>query len=440
MLPIMEHPFGGSWGYQPLGLFAPSSKLGSPEDFARFVNACHEARIGVALDWVPGHFPNDDHGLVAFDGNPLYEHADPREGFHRDWNTLIYNYGRHEVRNFLIASALYWIETFHVDALRVDAVASMLYRDYSRGAGEWVPNIHGGRENLEAIAFLREMNGVLDERCPGAITIAEESTAFPGVTTRVEHGGLGFHYKWNMGWMNDTLRFFKRDPVHRHWHIDDILFGLCYAFSEKFVLPLSHDEVVHGKGALIEKMPGDDWRRHAQLRLLFGLMWTHPGKKLLFMGGELAQENEWDHDAPFPWPHPFNELKNGVRNWVRDVNALYRDSKPLHRLDAQPEGFAWIVADDRENCVIAYRRSSGVRASDVIVVLNFTPAPRENYRIGVPFRGAWRELLNSDAEIYGGSGVGNLGGGKTEDVAAHGEAQSVNLTLPPFGVVVLAAE
>ena len=440
MLPIMEHPFGGSWGYQPLGLFAPSSKLGSPEDFARFVNACHEARIGVALDWVPGHFPNDDHGLVAFDGNPLYEHADPREGFHRDWNTLIYNYGRHEVRNFLIASALYWIETFHVDALRVDAVASMLYRDYSRGAGEWVPNIHGGRENLEAIAFLREMNGVLDERCPGAITIAEESPAFPGVTTRVEHGGLGFHYKWNMGWMNDTLRFFKRDPVHRHWHIDDILFGLCYAFSEKFVLPLSHDEVVHGKGALIEKMPGDDWRRHAQLRLLFGLMWTHPGKKLLFMGGELAQENEWDHDAPFPWPHPFNELKNGVRNWVRDVNALYRDSKPLHRLDAQPEGFAWIVADDRENCVIAYRRSSGVRASDVIVVLNFTPAPRENYRIGVPFRGAWRELLNSDAEIYGGSGVGNLGGGKTEDVAAHGEAQSVNLTLPPFGVVVLAAE
>jgi 1,4-alpha-glucan branching enzyme len=439
LLPIMEHPFGGSWGYQPLGLFAPTSKLGSPDDFARFVNACHAAGIGVALDWVPGHFPNDDYGLVAFDGNPLYEHADPREGFHRDWNTLIYNYGRHEVRNFLIASALWWIETFHVDALRVDAVASMLYRDYSREPGEWVPNIHGGRENLEAIGFLREMNGVIDERCPGAITIAEESTAFPGVTQRPGDGGLGFHYKWNMGWMNDTLRFFKRDPVHRHWHLDDILFGLCYAFSEKFVLPLSHDEVVHGKGSLIAKMPGDDWRRHAQLRLLFGLMWTHPGKKLVFMGDELAQEEEWNHDAPFPWPHPFNALKNGVRRWVGDLNALYAGHPQLYRLDASDAGFRWIVADDRQNCVLAYRRSAGESASDIVVVLNCTPAPRENYRIGVPFRGVWRELLNSDAEIYGGSGMGNLGGGQTADVPAHGEAQSVDLMLPPLGLVVIGA-
>jgi 1,4-alpha-glucan branching enzyme len=439
LMPIMEHPFGGSWGYQPLGLFAPTSKLGSPDDFARFVNACHSSGVGVALDWVPGHFPNDDHGLIAFDGNPLYEHADPREGFHRDWNTLIYNYGRHEVRNFLIASALWWIETFHIDALRVDAVASMLYRDYSREPGEWTPNIYGGRENLEAIAFLREMNGVIDERCPGAIVIAEESTAFPGVTQRPEHGGLGFHYKWNMGWMNDALRFFKRDPVHRHWHLDDILFGLCYAFSEKFVLPLSHDEVVHGKGSLINKMPGDNWRRHAQLRLLFGLMWTHPGKKLLFMGGELAQEEEWNHDAPFPWPHPFNALKNGMRRWVADLNALYAGHPQLHMLDASDAGFRWIVADDRQNCVLAYRRSAGEAASDIVVVLNCTPAPRENYCIGVPFRGAWKELLNSDAEIYGGSGLGNLGGGQTADVFAHGEEQSVELLLPPLGVVVIGA-
>ena len=439
LMPIMEHPFGGSWGYQPLGLFAPSSKLGGPDDFARFVNACHASDIGVALDWVPGHFPNDAHGLIAFDGNPLYEHADPREGFHRDWNTLIYNYGRHEVRNFLIASALWWIETFHVDALRVDAVASMLYRDYSREPGEWTPNIYGGRENLEAIAFLREMNGVIAERCPGVIAIAEESTAFPGVTQRVEHGGLGFHYKWNMGWMNDTLRFFKRDPVHRHWHLDDILFGLCYAFSEKFVLPLSHDEVVHGKGSLIAKMPGDDWRRHAELRLLFGLMWTHPGKKLVFMGGELAQETEWSHDAPFPWPHPFDALKNGVRRWVGDLNALYVRHPQLYKLDASDAGFRWIVADDRQNCVLAFRRSSGEAASDIVVVLNCTPAPRENYRVGVPFSGAWRELLNSDAEIYGGSGFGNLGGGETRGIPAHGEAQSVELVLPPLGVVVISA-
>ncbi len=437
LLPVMEHPFGGSWGYQPLGLFAPTAKLGEPEDFARFVDACHAAGIGVAVDWVPGHFPNDEYGLVLFDGNPLYEHADPREGFHHDWNTLIYNYGRHEVRNFLIASALHWIETFHVDALRVDAVASMLYRDYSRPEGQWVPNIYGGRENLEAIAFLRELNETIDWHCPGAKTIAEESTAFPGVTQKVEHGGLGFHYKWNMGWMNDTLRFFRRDPIHRHWHLDDILFGLYYAFSEKFVLPLSHDEVVHGKGSLLDKMPGDDWRRHAQLRLLYGLMWTHPGKKLLFMGGELAQENEWSHEAPFPWPHPYNQLKNGVRAWVRDLNALYREKPQLYRLDAAWEGFGWIVADDRANSVLAYRRSAGEREEDLVVVLNLTPAPRENYRVGVPFRGPWRELLNSDAESYGGSGMGNYGGGETEDVASHGEAQSVSLRLPPLAALII---
>ncbi|WP_294537800.1 1,4-alpha-glucan branching protein GlgB [uncultured Rhodoblastus sp.] len=440
LMPIMEHPFGGSWGYQPLGLFAPTSRLGGPDDFARFIDACHRAGIGVALDWVPGHFPNDAYGLVSFDGNPLYEHADPREGFHRDWNTLIYNFGRHEVRNFLIASALYWIETFHVDALRVDAVASMLYRDYSRSEGEWIPNVYGGRENFEAIGFLREMNGVLAERCPGAITIAEESTAFPGVTTSVEYGGLGFHYKWNMGWMNDTLHYLARDPIYRKWHHNDLLFSICYAFSETFVLPLSHDEVVHGKGALVNKLPGDEWRRHAQLRLLYGYMWTHPGKKLLFMGCELAQDTEWNHDTGFPWPHPFNLLKNGMRRWVRDLNALYRAYPAMHRLDASYEGFNWIVTDDHENCVIGYRRSIGQREKDIVVVLNFTPEPRFSYRIGAAFKGAWRELLNSDAEVYGGSGLGNFGGGETEDIPSHGDAQSIVLTLPPFGVVVLAAE
>ena len=439
LLPIMEHPFGGSWGYQPLGLFAPTARLGGPEDFARFIDACHAAGLGVALDWVPGHFPNDAHGLVAFDGNALYEHADVREGFHRDWNTLIYNYGRHEVRSFLIASALYWVETFHVDGLRVDAVASMLYRDYSRAEGEWIPNIHGGRENYEAIGFLREMNQVLTERCPTAITIAEESTAFPRVTEKVENGGLGFHFKWNMGWMHDTLRFFQREPIHRRWHFEDILFGLNYAFSERYVLPLSHDEVVHGKGSLISRMPGDFWRRCANMRLLFGLMWTHPGKKLLFMGGEFAQEQEWDHDAPFPWPHSHDEPRNGLRRLVRDLNQIYRDHPSLHRLDAQPQGFRWIIADDAQNSVLAFRRSQGEARHDVVVVLNLTPEPRENYRIGVPFKGGWREMLNSDAACYGGSGIGNQGGGETEDIGSHGESQSISLTLPPLAVLLLAA-
>ena len=438
LMPVMEHPFGGSWGYQPLSLFAPTARLGSPRDFARFIDACHTAGLGVALDWVPGHFPNDAHGLARFDGTALYEHADAREGFHKDWNTLIYNYGRHEVRNFLIASALHWIEAFHIDALRVDAVASMLYRDYSRDAGEWVPNVHGGRENLEAIGFLKEMNAAIRDLGAGAIAIAEESTAFPGVSAPLEQGGLGFQYKWNMGWMNDTLRFFQRDPVHRRFHLNDLTFSLVYAFSEKFVLPLSHDEVVHGKGSLIARMPGDPWRRHAQLRLLYGWMWLHPGKKLLFMGCELAQESEWNHDGALPWPHPDDKLKNGVRRWVADLNALYRDTPALHEGDASPEGFAWIIADDSVNSVLAFRRRAGAR--EVVAVLNLTPAPRENYRIGAPFSGRWRELLNSDAEIYGGSGWGNLGGGATEAIPAHGEAQSVTLSVPPFGVVVFGAE
>ena len=437
LLPITEHPFGGSWGYQPLGLFAPTARLGPPEAFARFVDRCHAAGIGVILDWVPAHFPSDEHGLARFDGTALYEHEDPRQGFHRDWNTLIYNLGRREVRGFLIASALWWIERFHLDGLRVDAVASMLYRDYSREPGEWVPNHLGGRENFEAVSFLQELNTLVGARGRGAVTIAEESTAWPGVTTPVHHGGLGFHFKWNMGWMHDTLRYFARDPIHRRHHGDDVTFGLVYAFSENFMLPISHDEVVHGKGSLLARMPGDEWQRFANLRLCLALMWTHPGKKLLFMGCEFGAQDEWNVDVPFPWPHPDDRFRRGAMQLVRDLNGLYRGTPALHRLDHAPEGFAWVVADDDVNSVFAFTRSADDGAPPLLVVANMTPVPRHDYRIGVPVAGTWRERLNSDAGLYGGSGLGNDGARTTTAAPSHGQRQSLSLTLPPLALLVL---
>ncbi|MBP0491289.1 1,4-alpha-glucan branching protein GlgB [Roseomonas indoligenes] len=437
LLPIMEHPFGGSWGYQPLGLFAPTARFGSPEGFSRFVDACHAAGIGVILDWVPAHFPSDPHGLAQFDGTALYEHADPREGFHKDWNTLIYNFGRNEVRGFLIASAMHWLERFHVDGLRVDAVASMLYRDYSRNAGEWVPNRYGGRENLEAVEFLKELNETVRLRCPGAIMVAEESTAWPGVSAPVSEGGLGFHYKWNMGWMHDTLHYMQEDPVNRRWHHGEMTFGLVYAFSEKFMLPLSHDEVVHGKGSLLGKMPGDDWQKRANLRAYFGFMWTHPGKKLLFMGCELAQPTEWNHDSQLPWHLLDDPRHRGVQALVRDLNRAYRDLPALHRRDCDPAGFAWVIGDDVANSVYAYLRYEE-GAPPVLVVCNLTPVPRDGYRIGVPQGGWWREVLNSDAGEYGGSNLGNGGGVDADAEPAHGHPASLVLTLPPLSTLILS--
>jgi 1,4-alpha-glucan branching enzyme len=443
-LPIMEHPFGGSWGYQPLGLFAPSARFGTPAGFASFVDRCHGAGLGVILDWVPAHFPSDEHGLVRFDGTALYEHHDPREGFHQDWNTLIYNLGRHEVCAFLIASALEWLEHFHVDGLRVDAVASMLYRDYSRKEGEWIPNIHGGRENLEAVAFLRKLNQVIGERCPGTLMIAEESTAWPGVSAPVEEGGLGFTHKWNMGWMHDTLRYMARDPLYRQHHHHDMTFGLIYAFSEKFILPISHDEVVHGKGSLLNKMPGADiGTRLANLRAYLGFMWTHPGKKLLFMGCEFGQLEEWNHDGSPQWNLLDVPGHRGVQRLVRDLNRLYGAEPALHCRDCTPDGFSWVVGDDSRNSVYAFlRRGEEERDAPVLAVLNMTPMPRENYRIGVPATdsatpAAWHELLNTDAAVYGGNGIGNGGAVTAAAQASHGLAHSLMLTLPPLSVLIL---
>jgi 1,4-alpha-glucan branching enzyme len=436
LMPITAHPFGGSWGYQPLGLYAPHAEHGDPAAFARFVDRCHLAGIGVLLDWVPAHFPTDAHGLMRFDGTALYEHEDPREGFHQDWNTLIYNMGRHEVRGFLVASALHWLEHFHVDGLRVDAVASMLYRDYSRADCEWIPNYYGGRENLEAIQFLRQMNQAVAERCPGAITIAEESTAFPGVTQPVEHDGLGFNYKWNMGWMHDTLVYISRDPVYRSHDHHQITFGLVYAFSEQFMLPLSHDEVVHGKGSLIGRMPGDQWQRFANLRAYFGFMWGHPGKKLLFMGGEIAQEREWNHERELDWWLLQDPLHRGMRDLVRDLNRVYTEQPALHCNDGDGHGFGWIVEDDRANSVFAFCRSHG-GVPPVIIISNMTPVPRNGYRIGAPASGTWREVLNTDAVAYGGSGVGNLGRVVASGVPSHGQPNSICLTLPPLATVML---
>jgi 1,4-alpha-glucan branching enzyme len=439
LLPIMEHPFGGSWGYQPLSQFAPSARFGTPEDFAYFVDACHRAGLGVILDWVPAHFPSDAHGLAHFDGTALYEHSDPREGFHKDWNTLIYNLGRREVQGFLIASALYWLEHFHIDGLRVDAVASMLYRDYSREPGEWIPNRHGGRENLESVDFLRRLNTIVAERCPGAITIAEESTAWPGVSKPVDEGGLGFSYKWNMGWMHDTLRYISHDPIHRPWHHNDMTFGLVYAFSERFILPLSHDEVVHGKYSLFGRVPGDDWQKLATLRAYFAFMWTHPGKKLLFMGGEIGQRREWDHDGEIEWHLLRDPGHAGLQRLVGDLNRLYVKEPALHESDCDSRGFRWIVGDDHANSVFAYER----RASDappVIVIVNMTPVSRHDYRIGVPRAGTWREILNTDSESYGGSNLGNMTQVSTASHATHGHAQSLSLLLPPLAALVLTFE
>jgi 1,4-alpha-glucan branching enzyme len=437
LLPITEHPFGGSWGYQPIGLFAPTSRYGTPAGFARFVDAMHGAGIGVILDWVPAHFPNDAHGLARFDGTALYEHVDPREGFHRDWNTLIYNFGRREVQGFLIASAVFWLQTFHIDGLRVDAVASMLYRDYSRQPGEWIPNAFGGRENLEAIAFIRHLNAVVAERCPGAMMIAEESTAWPGVTHPIAEGGLGFSYKWNMGWMHDTLRYMEREPVHRHYHHDDVTFGLLYAFSERFILPLSHDEVVHGKHSLIGKMPGDRWQRFANLRAYFGFMWAHPGKKLLFMGGEFAQGHEWSHDGSIDW-HRLDEREHaGMQRLICDLNRLYADEPALHRYDTEARGFRWVVGDDVANSVFAFLRLADDGVPPILTVCNMTPVARDDYRIGVPLAGKWDEIFNSDSDLYGGSNQGNGGAVGTEFISAHGERQSVSLVLPPLAVLLL---
>ena len=440
LLPITEHPFGGSWGYQPLSMFAPTARYGEPEGFARFVDALHAAGIGIILDWVPAHFPGDAHGLARFDGTALYEHLDPREGFHQDWNTLIYNFGRREVQGFLIASALHWLEHFHVDGLRVDAVASMLYRDYSRKAGEWVPNVHGGRENLEAVGFLRHLNAVVAERCPGAMVIAEESTAWPGVTQPVSEHGLGFAYKWNMGWMHDTLQYIERDPVHRAYHHDEITFGLLYAFSEKFILPLSHDEVVYGKHSLIGKMPGDDWQKFANLRAYFGFMWAHPAKKLLFMGGEIAQWREWNHDTEIDWHLLQNPAHAGVQRLVRDLNKVYRAEPALHARDADGAGFRWLIGDDRANSVFAFLRFGGVGTKPVLVLCNMTPAPRHDYHVGVPLAGLWREIANTDSRFYGGSDMGNEGAVHTVESPAHGERQSLRLTLPPLATVMLRPE
>lgn len=439
LMPIMEHPFGGSWGYQPLSQFAPTARFGTPDDFAAFVNACHQADIGVILDWVPAHFPTDTHGLAQFDGTALYEYGNPLEGFHQDWDTLIYNLGRTEVHGFMLASALHWLKHFHIDGLRVDAVASMLYRDYSRKAGEWVPNRHGGRENLEAIDFLRHLNDVVALETPGALVIAEESTAWPGVSQSTQQGGLGFAYKWNMGWMHDSLHYIQQDPVYRAHHHNELSFGLMYAWSERFVLPISHDEVVHGKRSLIDKMPGDRWQKFANLRAYLSFMWGHPGKKLLFMGCEFGQWREWNHDQQLDWYLLQYPEHRGVQKLVSDLNRLYREEPALHDQDDAPQGFQWLIGDDAVNSVYAWLRWSK-EGRPVLVVANFTPVPRAAYRIGVPFAGRWVELLNSDADTYAGSNYGNSGGAFTEEVPSHGQALSLELNLPPLAVLILRPE
>ncbi len=438
LMPIAEHPFDGSWGYQPIGLYAPTARCGEPAGLQRFVTRCHAADLSVILDWVPGHFPADAHGLVRFDGTHLYEHADPREGSHPDWGTLIYNYGRLEVRDFLIGNARYWIECFGIDGLRVDAVASMIYRDYSRASGEWLPNKHGGRENLEAIAFLRRMNEELGAAYPTALTIAEESTSWPGVSQPTNSGGLGFHYKWNMGWMNDVLRYFARDPLYRAHHQNELTFGLMYAFQEHFVLPLSHDEVVHGKGSLLGKMPGDRWQRFANLRLLLAFMYAHPGRKLLFMGGEFGQLREWDHNHSLDWHLLDDPAHRGIQTLVRELNRAYRSLPALHARDSEAGGFEWLSHEEHALSVLAFLRHGHDPAQRIIVVCNFTPVVRHAYRLGVPAHGAWRECLNSDSDYFGGSNLGNHGAPLVaEPVAAHGRATSLLLNLPPLAAIYL---
>ncbi len=437
LLPVMEHPYTGSWGYQVIGFFAPTSRFGTPDDFKFFIDACHEAGLGVLLDWVPGHFPKDAHGLSRFDGTALFEHADPRQGEHQDWGTLIFNYGRHEVRAFLVSSALFWLREFHLDGLRVDAVASMLYLDYSRKAGEWVPNKYGGRENLDAVDFLRHLTSVVRGEQPGVALMAEESTSWPGVTRDVHLGGLGFTHKWNMGWMHDMLAYCAQDPIFRKWHHDKITFSLLYAYSEKFLLPFSHDEVVHGKKSLLAKMPGDAWQQHATLRALFGYMFVHPGRKLLFMGAEIGQWREWNHDWELDWAVLGDPRHAGLQQWVRDLNLAYRATAPLWADDDSPAGFAWIDCHDSDNSVISLLRRDPATGSVVAAVVNFTPAPRHGYRIGVPVGGRWRERLNSDATFYGGSGAGNAGAVVAEDTASHGHPHTLSLVVPPLGFLLL---
>jgi len=435
-LPLSEYPFDGSWGYQPVGLFAPSVRFGPPHEFRDLIEAAHAAGLGILLDWVPGHFPTDAHGLGQFDGTPLYEHADPREGFHQDWNTLIYNYGRSEVANFLVANALYWLEEYHVDGLRVDAVASMLYRDYSRQSGQWVPNKDGGRENYEAIALLRRMNAEAYGRYPGIMTMAEESTSFPKVSAPVDVGGLGFGYKWNMGWMNDTLRYMQKEPVHRRHHHHQMTFGLHYAFSENFVLPISHDEVVHGKGAMLEKMPGNAWEKFANLRAYYGFMWGHPGKKLLFMGCEFGQPGEWNHNAQVDWDAAQRPMHKGLQSWVRDLNHAYRDIPALHVKDCEGDGFQWVEMNDAERSVFAWLRFGNPGDAPCLVICNMTPVERSEYRIGLSSGGHWSEVLNSDAGAYGGGNRGNLGGKDAEHVGSHGRDWSMTVVLPPLSTLV----
>jgi 1,4-alpha-glucan branching enzyme len=433
-LPLTEHPFYGSWGYQTVGYFAPTRRYGTPQDFMYLVDYLHQNGIGLILDWVPSHFPSDEHGLVYFDGTHLFEHADPRKGFHPDWKSYIFNYGRNEVRAFLISSALFWLEKYHIDGIRVDAVASMLYLDYARQGGDWIPNEYGGRENIEAIGFLRKMNEAIYEKFPDVQTFAEESTAWPMVSRPTYVGGLGFGIKWNMGWMHDTLDYFSKDSVFRKFHHNQLTFSLCYAFSENFVLPLSHDEIVYGKGSILGKMPGDDWQRFANLRLLFGYMFAHPGKKLLMMGGEFGQWDEWYHESSLDWHLLEYSSHQGILKWVRDLNHLYKDEAALHEMDFQGEGFEWVDCQDWENSIISFLRKGKNPKDRILVVCNFTPVPRNNYRIGVPMAGFWKEMLNSDAKQYWGSGQGNFGGLEATPIPSHGHFYSLPLVLPPLSI------
>jgi 1,4-alpha-glucan branching enzyme len=440
LLPIMEHPFYGSWGYQTTGYFAPTSRYGTPQDFMYLVDYLHQHGIGVILDWVPSHFPSDAHGLAYFDGTHLFEHADSRQGFHPDWKTHIFNYGRNEVRSFLMSSAMFWLDKYHADGLRVDAVASMLYLDYSRKPGEWIPNKFGGRENLEAIQFLRQFNQEVYKEHPDVQTYAEESTSWPMVSKPVYLGGLGFGLKWDMGWMHDTLSYFSHDPIHRKYHHNQLTFRMLYGFTENFVLPLSHDEVVHGKGSLINKMPGDDWQRFANLRLLFAYMYAQPGKKLLFMGGEFGQYHEWAHDSSLDWHLLGNPLNRGTQSWVEQLNRTYRSEPGLHELEHELGGFEWIDCNDSATSTISLLRKGRSPKDSVVAVFNFTPVPRPGYQVGVPSGGYWRELLNSDAKEYGGSGMGNMGGVRAEERPVHGRPFRLNLTLPPLAALFLKPE
>jgi len=440
LMPVMEHPFYGSWGYQVVGYFAPTSRYGTPQDFMYMIDHLHRSGIGVILDWVPSHFPTDEHGLAFFDGTHLYEHEDPKKGFHPDWKSYIFNYGRNEVRNFLISNAVFWLEKYHIDGLRLDAVASMLYLDYSREEGEWIPNKYGGRENIEAISFLRQLNEAVYRFFPDVQTIAEESTAWPMVTKPVHLGGLGFGMKWNMGWMHDILDYVAKDPVYRKYHHNQLTFSIWYAFTENFILSLSHDEVVHGKGSLLGRMPGDDWQKFANLRLLLGFMFTHPGKKMLFMGGEFGQWEEWNHEDSLEWNLLEYAPHQGVQNWVKDLNCLFCSLPSLYELDFEQDGFEWIDFSDWENSVVSFLRKGGNNGEQVAVVCNFTPVIREKHRLGVPTGGFWREVLNSDAFEYGGGGVGNMGGVTAEAKASHGRDHSISITLPPLGILIFKPE